>query len=155
MICNTLLPERLALFGSLNLMIMGEEESVMNKMRTFAMLAVAVLAMAASASVLAHGGQRHGHGPRVSVGFVFGAPAFWAYPAYYYPPPYYYYPRAVVVPAEPTVYIERGDAYTPPEQSQQSQGYWYYCPEAKAYYPYVKQCAGGWQRVAPQPPPGG
>jgi hypothetical protein len=134
-------------------MIMSEEESVMNKIRTFAMLAVALLAMAASVPALAHGGY-YGR-PRVSVGFAFGGPGYWGhpgywgYPGYYYPPPYYYYPRAV--PAEPTVYIERGDAYAPPEPSQ---GYWYYCPDAKAYYPYVKHCAGGWQRVSPTPPPG-
>lgn len=121
----------------------------MSRIRTLSMLAVALLAMAASASALAHGGHRHGS--RVSVGFVFGGPAYWTHPAYYYPPPYYYYPQAVAVPAEPTVYIERGDAYTPPEQFQ---GYWYYCPEAKAYYPYVKQCAGSWQRVSPKPPGG-
>ena len=122
----------------------------MNKLRKFAMLAVALLTMAASASVLAHGGYHHG--PRVSVGFVFGGPAYWGYPAYYYPPPYYYpYYSPVGSGPAPTYYIERGDAYTPPEQSQ---GYWYYCPEAKAYYPYVKQCAGGWQRVSPTPPGG-
>jgi hypothetical protein len=148
-------------------MIMNEEESVMNKITTFALLAVALLAMAASVPALAGGGHRGGyHGgyygyPRVSVGFAFGGPAYWGYPGwgyagwgypgYNYPPPYYYYPRAGGVPAEPTVYIERGDAYSPPEQSQ---GYWYYCPEAKAYHPYVKQCAGGWQRVSPTPPGG-
>ena len=120
----------------------------MNQLKTLSTLAVVLLSMVASAPALAHGGG-HRHGPRVSVGFVFSGPAFW-----YYPPPYYYnpyYPRVVAVPAEPTVYIERGDSYTPPEQSH---GYWYYCPEAKAYYPYVKQCAGGWQRVNPQPPGG-
>ena len=128
----------------------------MNKIRTFWMLAVALLAMAASVPALAHGGYYgrgyYGH-PRVSVGFVFGGPGYWGYPAYYYPPPYYYpyYPGGVSAPA-PTYYIERGDAYAPPEQSP---GYWYYCPEAKAYHPYVKQCAGGWQRVSPTPPPSG
>src|SRR3970282_1273825 len=54
-ICNTLLLERPALSGSLNCMIMSEEESVMNKIRTFALLAVALLAMAASVPALAHG----------------------------------------------------------------------------------------------------
>jgi len=163
MICNTLLPERIALSGNLNFIIMSEEESVMNKFRTLALLAVAFLAMAASVPALAGGGHRGGsHGgyygyPRVSVGFAFGGPGYWGYPGYwghpgyYYAPPYYSYPRAVGVSAEPTVYIERGDAYAPPEQSQ---GYWYYCPEAKAYYPYVKQCAGCWQRVSPTPPGG-
>jgi hypothetical protein len=157
----------------------GEKESAMNKLRTFAWLAVAMLAMAASIPALAGGGSHGGshgayygggaygkyyggsygkhyggyHGghygyPGVSVGFVFGAPGYWGYPGYY-PPPYYYYPQAVAVPVEPPVYVERGDAYA---SSGPSQGYWYYCPEAKAYYPYVKYCAGGWQRVSPTPP---
>lgn len=123
----------------------------MNRLRKIALLTAALLAAAASTAALAHGGGHHGHS-RVSVGFVFGGPAYWGYPAYYHPYPYYYYPRVVGVPAEPTVYIERGDASAP---AAQSQDYWYYCPEAKAYYPYVKHCAGPWQRVAPQPPPGG
>lgn len=119
----------------------------MRLMKTTLALVAVLAGILVSTSALAHGGRHFHHRPRVSVGFVFGAPAFWYYP----PPYYYYYPRVVAVPAEPTVYIERGDAYTPPEQTQ---GYWYYCPEAKAYYPYVKQCAGGWQRVNPQPPGG-
>ena len=177
-------------------MIMSEEESVMNKIWTFALLAVALLAMAASVPALAQGGSRGGskggthvgsqggsHGSshrgshggyygysRVSVGFAFVGPAYWGYPGwgypgwgypgwgyagwdypgYYYPSPYYYYPQTVGVPAEATAYIERSDASSPPVQ--QSQGYWYYCPEAKAYYPYVKQCTGGWQRVSSTPP---
>lgn len=28
--------------------------------------------------------------------------------------------------------------------------WWYWCADAKAYYPYVKECPGGWQRVSPQ-----
>ncbi|HEX2566405.1 MAG TPA: hypothetical protein VHL85_06070 [Burkholderiales bacterium] len=38
--------------------------------------------------------------------------------------------------------------YPPPAPQSQD---WFYCPSAGAYYPYVKQCAGGWQRVLPQP----
>ncbi len=116
-----------------------------------AMIAVGILA-AETAS--AQGGHRYGshrHGPRVHFGFVFGPPVYWHYPGpyNYYPPPYYYHPPVVAAPAAPTTYIERGDARSGPEQAQD---YWYYCPEAQAYYPYVKQCAGGWQKVAPQPP---
>jgi hypothetical protein len=129
---------------------MNEEHSVMSKSRTVALLAAALLALAASISAHAHGGGHYGR-PRVSVGFVFHGPGYWAYPGYY-GAPYYYYPRVVGVPAEPTVYIERGDSSAEPEPSQ---GYWYYCPEAKAYYPYVKHCAGKWQRVSPTPPSGG
>jgi hypothetical protein len=64
----------------------------------------------------------------------------------------------VVAPASPPVYIERSDvvpvpAPVPQQQPQQQQThYWYFCPQSNAYYPYVRECAGGWQRVAPQPP---
>jgi len=30
--------------------------------------------------------------------------------------------------------------------------YGYFCCESGAYYPYVTQCPGSWQRVNPQPP---
>ncbi len=59
-------------------------------------------------------------------------------------PPYYpyYYPPVV---AAPLTYIEQASpqALAP--------GYWYYCGGADAYYPYVKECANGWQQVAPTP----
>ena len=95
------------------------------------LLALAAL-LSASAAAFAHG---RGH-VRIWVG-----PAWYWGPAYYYPPPYYYYPPAR--PAEPPVYVERID---PNEQ-----GWWYYCDAAKGYYPYVKECASGWQRVPPAP----
>ena len=121
--------------------------------RTTLALAVVLLGAIASGSALAHhGGRQHHQRSHAHFGVFVGAPAFWYYPRpYYYPPPHYYYPPVAVAPAAPPVYIERGNANTPPEQTQ---GYWYYCPGAQAYYPYVKQCGGGWQRVAPQPPQG-
>jgi hypothetical protein len=39
--------------------------------------------------------------------------------------------------ADPPAY-----AYTPPPPS-----YWYYCPSAGAYYPYVSSCPEGWVPV--------
>jgi hypothetical protein len=30
--------------------------------------------------------------------------------------------------------------------------YWYYCSDSGSYYPYVQQCASGWQKVLPTPP---
>lgn len=107
-------------------------------------LILALVAVAAGAlsseSALAHG-RGHAH---IRFGFFVGAPVIWHWQV---PPPYYYAPRVVVTPAAP-VYIERDPAQTEPVQ-----GYWYYCAEAGAYYPYVKNCPGAWQRVAPQPPP--
>jgi hypothetical protein len=119
--------------------------------KTMLVLAIALLGIVATASVSA-GGRGHYRGSRVHFGIFVGAPAYWHYPSpYYYYPPYYpsYYPPVAASPAAPTTYIERGDARAAPEQAQD---YWYYCPEAQAYYPYVKQCAKGWQKVAPQPP---
>ncbi len=89
-----------------------------------------------------------GHRSHTHFGFYFGAP--WA--PWYYPPPYYYYPpRVVVVPAAPPpVYVEQSP--TPPAPSAQT-NYWYYCEGARAYYPYVKDCPGGWQAVPPSPSP--
>ena len=112
-------------------------------------LALAALLVGASVSesALAHG---HGHGghSRVFLGFNFGFPGYY-YPApYYYPPAYYpYYPAPVVVQSSPPVYVERDAAAPAPE----TQSYWYYCAATRGYYPYVKECPGGWQKVAPVP----
>jgi len=139
--------------------------------------AVALLAaVAASSPAFAGGGYRGYYGPRVGVGIAIGAPLWgpawyprpypfyapYAYPYPYYSYPYSYYPPyapALPVPAAPPVYIERSDvapAPAPqqqqPQQAPQQTQYWYYCAGSRAYYPYVKECAGGWQQVAPQPP---
>ena len=104
-----------------------------------------------------HGGGWHGHS-NVRFGLFVGGPALWYpgpyYQPYYYPPYYPYYPPAAFAPMSPPVYVEQdpqAPAASPP--SATAQGYWYYCAESQAYYPYVNQCAGQWQRVAPQPPP--
>jgi hypothetical protein len=105
-------------------------------------LLIVVLALA-SGSALA--GGRHGHShSSVFLGFNFGFPIYqpW-YPAYYYPAPVYY--PAAPVYVQPPVYVERSDVV--PE----GPGTWYFCREANGYYPYVKQCPGGWSRVPAQP----
>ena len=97
-----------------------------------------------------HGGHHHHGGVRFGFGLFVGAPAFGYYPSYYYPPyPPYYYPQTVVVPTAPPVYVEQGQV---PAPAQAQPGYWYYCRESNAYYPYVEQCAGQWERVPPRPP---
>lgn len=124
-------------------------------MRAAAFALLASLGMAASGSVLAgrsfsgtvgaavpsapaaapaarpsHG--HHHHRVFVGGGFAFGYPWGWWGP----PPPYYYYP----VPRESVTYIEQGE----PER------WWYYCEASTGYYPYVRECPTGWERVAPQ-----
>lgn len=66
----------------------------------------------------------------------------WPYPRYYYEYPYEYAnpPVVVVPPSQPQA------APPPPQQ------YWYYCAGAKAYYPYVRSCPGGWRKVPVTPP---
>ncbi len=132
----------------------------MRKLTALLFSAAVVLGATASADALARGGFHHNrHGARVGV-FI-GAPLVFA-PWYYYHSPYYYpapvyysapvyYPAPVATyPPAPTTYVEQGQEAAP---GPRSDGSWYYCPGAKAYYPYVTQCAGGWQRVSPQPPP--
>jgi len=114
----------------------------------------------ASGSAMA---QHHGHGGNVRFGLSIGVPLYGPgyYPAPYYPAPYYTYPAyAYPMPAygyppaavsSPPVYIEQS---APPAAAApaQPQGEWYYCADSKAYYPYVRECPGGWQRVPAQPP---
>lgn len=115
-------------------------------MRTAALaLLLALVGVFASESALAHGRSR------VFVGFHVGAPFYWGPywgPAWYYPPPYYYYPPPMYVPAQPTTYIEQGGG-----PAADAGGWWYYCDTARGYYPYVRECPSGWQRVPPAPPP--
>lgn len=107
---------------------------------------------------VAYADRPRGHGGRTghsSIGFglYFGAP--YTYP--YYPLPYYpysYYPPPVVinpVPQQPPVYIEQSPAVS--EKNSSERYYWYYCEKSESYYPYVKECPDGWQKLAPTPPP--
>ena len=129
-------------------------------------LATAVLfaAVATSGAALAdrggghfggRGGWHHGHGfghvgavvgGAIVAGALLSAP--WVYPrTYYYPS----YPAVVeVAPPAPTVYIEQPRAVQPAMADAGS--WWYYCRESGAYYPYVRECASQWERVAPTPP---
>lgn len=104
----------------------------------------------------------HGHYRRssVSFGFYYGRPYWaWGYPYRYYAPYYYpygpaYYPwygPDVTIRSSPPVYIERSPSSSESGQRKEP-AVWYYCPESKAYYPYVKECPGGWQTVPAQPP---
>ncbi len=105
-----------------------------------------------------HNGYGFGHvGAFIGGAFVAGALlAPWYYPgSYYYPGPYYYasYPN-VVESGSPaaTVYVEQAQAPTAQPAAPDAGSWWYYCNETRAYYPYVRDCASPWQRVAPTPP---
>ena len=121
--------------------------------RNFALaIALAIPSFTLTEPAFAYGGHGgHGGHGHVVVGIGLGAP-YWGwgwgygypyYPGYYYPPAYAY----PAYPAQPSTYIQQDAPSAPAPQ----QNYWYYCQDAQAYYPYVKECPGGWQRVAPQP----
>jgi hypothetical protein len=100
--------------------------------------------------LLAGVGSAWAHG-RVGVGVYFG-PYWGPGPWYYSPPPYYYRPEVVVVPApQPTVYVEQQQNAPVESAPRATEQYWYYCAASKAYYPYAKECPGGWQKVLPHP----
>ncbi len=79
--------------------------------------------------------------------FVVGAgwPGWWGYP--YDGRPYsnsysvYYAPVAQ--------YIEQGDG----SDIASANAWWYRCDDPSGYYPYVKNCPGGWLMVPAQPSP--
>ena len=104
-------------------------------------------------------GRHRSHDARTRLGIHIGVPLYWGwpspyyapsprYPRHYYPyPPYYDYPPVIAIPSPPPVYVERDDDAAP----DGDRAYWYYCYRPEGYYPYVKECPGGWDRVAPTP----
>ncbi|MGB4813212.1 MAG: hypothetical protein WBP13_12130 [Methylophilaceae bacterium] len=109
-----------------------------------------------------HGGHRGHGGFGLSIGLPFYGSAYYGSPYYgspYYAYPYaypyaYYPPQAIVAPAQPQVYIQQDNTSPAAQQpsAPQANNYWYYCLKPKGYYPYVKECPAGWQKVAPTPP---
>lgn len=88
-----------------------------------------------------HHGSGHGH-----FGVYIDPWGPWFYPpALYYPPAYY--PQVIV--QQPPVYVEQSAPASAPATPAY---YWYYCAASQTYYPYVKECPAGWQKVVPQPP---
>ncbi|MEI9987510.1 MAG: hypothetical protein WDN69_32845 [Aliidongia sp.] len=68
-----------------------------------------------------------------------------------YPGPYYYGPP--VVYGAPIAYPPPPAAAPQPSLAPQPQQ-WYYCSSPAGYYPYVQNCASGWQAVPATPPRG-
>lgn len=97
---------------------------------------------------------------RVGVGISIGPGFVYGYPGYVYPAPYYYSPGYYppVVASSPQ-YIEQGPdgnpVAVPDDAAAPAQTWWYRCDRPAGYYPYVKDCPGGWQQVPAQPPAGG
>lgn len=140
------------------------------------LVAVSLAGIATDALARGHGGFRGGfRGPGVRFGAFIAAPlvvgvgaaSYYGYaygsPYYYGGYPYYGYggygygnvypPVTVTGPASAPTYVEQAPAASAPAQAAASSAnaYWYYCAQSQGYYPYVRECPGGWQPVAPQP----
>ena len=125
-----------------------------------AAVAVAAGLLAVAEPVSAGGRYGHGHhhhGARFSFGFWGGpywGPGYWG-PGYW-GPGYWSPPAVAYAPApEPRVWVEsdQASATAPPVTSNGDRNaaqWWYWCASTQGYYPYVSNCAEGWQRVAPQ-----
>ncbi len=99
---------------------------------------------------------------RIVFGLHFGVPLYGygygphpyyypAYPPYYYYPPPVYYPPSVIYAPPPTIESRPPPAAAAPAPADPSYS-WHYCAESRGYYPYVRECPGGWQRVPAVPP---
>src|SRR6185436_21164698 len=126
--------------------------------KTVLVVTLAALGTLASGTAEARGGRHWGFGWGLGLGLAVTAPWVFARP-YYYPPSYYYppayYPSYSYAPA----YGYSQPAYSAPAYAQpsapSSQDYsfsYYYCAGANGYYPYVRQCPGGWQAIPSRPP---
>ena len=104
----------------------------------FALLSMGVLPVYA-------GGHGHGgHGHFSFSGGVWIGPGWGGWGPWWGAPYYPYYPY--YAPQQSSEYVEQ----TPQAEEQT---YWYFCPDAKNYYPYVKRCPSGWLKVIPSSAP--
>lgn len=126
--------------------------------------AMILMACASASNTWAHGRY---YGPRVSIGLGVGFGSY-AYPfpvgyaRRYYPAPYYpyqtsYYPEVIVEtlvsPTPATVYVREANITQnfPIRPSTSVNGSdWYYCHNPDGFYPSIKTCPSGWQKVPAQ-----
>ena len=136
------------------------------------MLLALTLGLLASGSAMADRGHWGGNGGghwHGNIGLYIGPgfgpyysrpyyPSYYGDPFYYgYPSPYYSYPPTVIVrPQQPPMYIEQGQEpqLESPQSSYapQQDNFWYHCDRPEGYYPYIKDCPQGSQKVVPEPP---
>ncbi len=109
------------------------------------LLIVALIAITVSVPAYAdRGGRGSWIGPALIGGIIGYSLARPYYPYYsYYPYPVYQQPYPI--------YVQPAPSYAPDIVAPSVQ-YWYFCPEANAYYPYVAFCPHGWQAVPAIPP---
>lgn len=116
----------------------------MKHLKTIALAATALLLVSVGTGN-AWADRDYHRRPSSRVGIYFGP----TWGPMFYPPPIYYPPSPpIIIERAPPVYIEQPPPVT---VQRQSSNYWYYCDASNSYYPYVKECPSGWQRVSPSP----
>jgi len=112
-----------------------------------------LIAAALAGTTVTTPARADGFGWGLVFGALVGAPLLastYYYRPYYYPPYGYggYYSYA---PTYAPGYPQPAYASQGPTPMQQPSS-WYYCPSSNGYYPYVRQCAAGWQQISATPP---
>ncbi|MFA6313755.1 MAG: hypothetical protein WCV99_00795 [Sterolibacterium sp.] len=133
------------------------------------MLVIAAAGSLVATPACADRGYRHDHfwGP---VGFLLGSAILYSAiqpRTVYYAPPVTYAPPAypvagVVQPYDvDQVYATAPPISLPPPPQNAARistltmpgsQWWYFCKNPEGYYPYVRECPSGWEKVSPVPP---
>jgi hypothetical protein len=112
-------------------------EGVMKKITCIVLAAIAMTVALSSPAVAGHS--------HVGIGIAIG-PGWYPRPVAPYYPYYPYYPFAY---SPPVIVQQPRQDYVQIAPREDRPGYWYYCPDAKGYYPHVKRCPSGWLKVVP------
>jgi len=98
-----------------------------------------------------HGWGGHGWGGHFGIWPLY-FPGYFGYPLPLYPDNFFVDPISAdsffIDTAAPVEFVEMT---APPADGAQSDN-WYYCKDPDGYYPYVKNCPGGWQSIPSKPP---
>ena len=137
------------------------------------MLAIIAAGSLAAAPAWAERGRGHGHGGGhfwgPFAGFLLGSAIVYSATqprAVYFGPQVSYWPYGPANTVGPTYYVDpiyvapplASIPPPPPGASQVSalgmpgSEWWYFCKDPNGYYPYVRECQSGWEKVSPTPP---
>jgi len=139
------------------------------------MLAILAAGVFAAAPASAQRGYGHGHGHGGGyfwgpfAGLLLGSAIVYSATqprTVYYGPPVTYWPYGPVTTLGPAYYpdpnyVNPPVASIPPPPQGASQvaalsmpgsEWWYFCKDPNGYYPYVRECKTGWEKVSPTPP---
>lgn len=133
------------------------------------MLAILAATAIAAAPAWAQRGHGHGHFWGPFGGFLLGSAIVYSAMqprTVYYAPQVAYWPYGPVTTIGPAyypdpIYVNPPMASVPPPPQGGSQvsalgmpgsEWWYFCKDPNGYYPYVRECQTGWEKLSPTPP---